>query len=724
MIPRQLDGLRFNRVTFKEKRAFEKEWQNNHYSYEEIQKYFPKENYGVICGKDIRVLDDDTKDKKLVKLFVNTFGQTFKVRDHLYFRFDNKHENKIILFDGDNHAGEVQGKNTYVVGPGSTHPCGDKYIQKNDLEIITISYDKFVGAFEKYINGIEPMEKIKDVSYNAEDDKFIKDVKKKWEIGNRQELTLSVAGYLRKEKRLGLNSILGIIRRICMDCNDTDYKERMAAVRATFDKDEQDVRGYAGLKEQDISPESEVYNIFTPEGQAKQFYKDQPYFYDNVKTFHLWNKEDRFWETCDEIDMLNKLKINIPNANTINSKTKSEIITAFKQVGRTKKPEDAPKTWVQFKNKIVDIISGEEFEPSPKYFTTNPIPWDISDDDSTPTIDRLIEEWVVDNVSQDKTYIKTMKEIIAYTICSDQFLQRLFAFCGAGMNGKGTFIKLLTKFIGNKNYCASDIKVLSTNNFESSALHRKLACVMGEVDASDLKNTNTIKKLAGEDDMRFEFKGKGSFTEESITTCLIATNSMPTTPDKSMGFYRRWLIVDFPHQFSVKRDLIGQIPDSELENLGRCCLNLLKEMQETNKITNEGDLKQREERFEERSNPIMKFIDNECEEDMSGKIEIRDFCNTFNEYLKSKHLRVISPKVITKMLKEEGFEVSPRKIIKGTDVVSVRCVTNLRLKLRLPRLLQKSQVKIYTRKTTSKNCSNRGNRSFEDSPQETEVSSL
>jgi hypothetical protein len=35
--------------------------------------------------------------------------------------------------------------------------------------------------------------------------------------------------------------------------------------------------------------------------------------------------------------------------------------------------------------------------------------------------------------------------------------------------------------------------------------------------------------------MRFEFKGKGSFTEESITTCLIATNSMPTTPDKSMG---------------------------------------------------------------------------------------------------------------------------------------------------------------------------------------------
>ena len=52
----------------------------------------------------------------------------------------------------------------------------------------------------------------------------------------------------------------------------------------------------ASLKKETVTPDSEIYNIFSPEGQAKQFYKDQPYFYDNVKTFHLWNKEDKFWE--------------------------------------------------------------------------------------------------------------------------------------------------------------------------------------------------------------------------------------------------------------------------------------------------------------------------------------------------------------------------------------------------------------------------------------------
>ena len=481
------------------------------------------------------------------------------------------------------------------------------------------------------------------------------------------------------------------------------------------------------IKDREIIEESKemAYNIFTPEGQAKQFYLNQPFFYDTIKTFHLWVDEEGCWESCDEIDMLNKLKINIPNADTINSKIRNEIITALKQVGREKKPEDIPKTWIQFKDKIVDIISGEEFSPSPKYFTTNPLPWKLGDSDKTSVMDTLIKEWVVDDVTQDITYVKTMKEIIAYTICSDQFLQRMFAFCGAGMNGKGTFLKLLTKFIGDKNYCASDIKILSTNNFEAASLYKKLGCIMGEVDAGDLKNTNTIKKLSGEDSMRYEFKGRGSFTEDSITTCLIATNSLPTTPDKSLGFYRRWLIVDFPHQFSVKRDLIGQIPDEEFENLGRFCLNAIKEMYITNKITNEGTMNDRESRFEDRSNPIMKFIENECTEDFDGKIEIREFCNAFNSYLKSRHLRIQTPIMIGKMLRNEGFEINPRKILRGADVISAKCVTGLCINTtRTTTTTPFSSQNIHIE--TTQNSGSLGSSSSSDnitkSPQETEVS--
>ena len=437
---------------------------------------------------------------------------------------------------------------------------------------------------------------------------------------------------------------------------------------------------FSGKNKDVIVKEDNPYEIFGIRGQVEHFYKLQPFFYDSIGMFHLWEKDLGKWSSCDKVDMLNVLQKNIPGVDTINAKMKNEIISALEQVGRNKKPKDIPKTWIQFKDKIVDILTGEEFNASPEYYTTNPISWNIGDSNETPTIDKLIREWVVDSDYQNETYIKTMKQIIAYTICSDQFMQRMVALCGAGLNGKGTFVKLLTKFIGIENTCASDLRILSTNNFEASSLYKKLLCIMGEVDTTDLKNTNTIKKLSGEDTMRFEFKGKGSFTDESITTCIIQTNSLPTTPDKSLGFYRRWLIIDFPHQFTVKRDLIGQIPDIEFENLGRCCLELLKEMYESNKFENEGELNDRMNRYEERSNPLLRFIESECVEEMGNKISVKEFCNEFNKYLKNKHLRIQNPKIIKKSMKDEGFEDTPRKILVGAEVLSIRCFLNIKLR--------------------------------------------
>ncbi len=160
-IPKQLKQNRFLRVRFKDKKAFELSWQKNPYTYEEIQQYFPKENYGVICGKELRALDDDTPNKGLIKLYNENFQETFQVRGHVYFKFDNKHEDKIIfehktlIFPDSNgkdtnHMGELQGSNTYVVGAGSTHPSGEKYEIVKDLPIATISYDKFVEVFGEY----------------------------------------------------------------------------------------------------------------------------------------------------------------------------------------------------------------------------------------------------------------------------------------------------------------------------------------------------------------------------------------------------------------------------------------------------------------------------------------------------------------------------------------------------------------------------------------------
>lgn len=70
-----------------------------------------------------------------------------------------------------------------------------------------------------------------------------------WVEGKRQELAMSLAGWLRKSKRLGASSVRDIIAEICKRAKDKDVAERIAAVVETFKKDEPKVKGISGLKD-------------------------------------------------------------------------------------------------------------------------------------------------------------------------------------------------------------------------------------------------------------------------------------------------------------------------------------------------------------------------------------------------------------------------------------------------------------------------------------------
>jgi len=260
-------------------------------------------------------------------------------------------------------------------------------------------------------------------------------------------------------------------------------------------------------------------------------------------------------------------------------------------------------------------------------------------------------------------------------------MQRLVALVGGGSNGKGTFIKLLKKFIGKENLCTSELRELSQGGFETSAIYKKLVCFMGEVSYDDLKNTNQIKKLTGEDDIRFCFKDKTAFTDSSITTLISATNSLPNTPDKTLGFYRRWLIIDFPNQFaSINKDLIADISEEEFSNLATKVLKILKELYETQKFTNEGNFEDRMNRYEERSNPVQKFIETHCSEVIGDKIELRVLGTAFNEYARDNHLRIMNVRQISKILKDDGYDMGNRKVDVEGEKISKYFILNLALK--------------------------------------------
>jgi P4 family phage/plasmid primase-like protien len=382
---------------------------------------------------------------------------------------------------------------------------------------------------------------------------------------------------------------------------------------------------------------------------ADDFLQKQPIFFDKTKIWWAWNFENYCWKRIDETDIANAIYEKYDISAITKEGTKSEILNALRMKGRKNKPLEAKKTWVQFKKKIIDLATGDEFEASPEYFVTNPIPWDLGETEDTPTIDKFFVEWV------GEKYARTLLEIVSFVVVSDYPLHRIFCLVGAGRNGKTTFLNLLTHFVGLDNTVATDMEQLVESNFESSRLFRKLLCVMGEINTTIFKRTNTIKKLVGDDLMRVEFKGKDGFDSKNYAKILIATNKLPETTDKTAGFYSKWVIVDFPNQFKENPYLLDTVPEIEYSNLARKCLRVLKEVLNAGLFSNEGSFEEKEVRYEERASPLREFLLLECETGRDFHVPLWEIFEAYSEYLAQRNFRSVKKRELTVLLENKGF---------------------------------------------------------------------
>ncbi len=396
--------------------------------------------------------------------------------------------------------------------------------------------------------------------------------------------------------------------------------------------------------------------VFDKKELARDIIKLQPCFYDKAKNWWLWSWTETRWERVDETDILNAIDKQA-TINTINSKEKTEMLEALKQVSRLNAPQPIKNTWIQFHNLIVDIETGEQFPAKSEYFVTNPIPWELDADgfSETPIMDRIFAEWVGQN------NVKTLYEILAYCLIPNYPIHRIFCFIGGGMNGKSCFLNLLRKFIGSKNCCSTELDTLLQSRFEVTRLHKKLVCQMGETNFSEMSKTSVLKKLSGGDLIGFEYKNKDPFEEINYAKILIATNNLPTTTDKTIGFYRRWMIIDFPNQFSEKKDILSEITNEEYGALAVKCSLILKDLLTERAFTNEGTVEERIKKYEDHSNPLGKFMEEYTEEDFDNYIWKYDFSKKLNDWCKENRFREISDVAIGKKMKALGISQQLKK---------------------------------------------------------------
>lgn len=686
--------FRFVLISPKEKKPIEDKWttEANYPHYHPKIKYHTG-NIGILTGIGNLVIFDC--DCLQAENLARQFGTTLVIgtsttpegyrKKHFYFFSGLK--DRQVLDDYDKHLGEIQAKGQQCLIPPSIHPSGAKYEVLEDNPIRTVKEEDLLRAISPFVDSKRGAISKRTDTLKEETDSICAEIKEKIKVSDLLkkygfDMTKNPTKCLWHESQGGQCFSYEADLWHCFHCERAGniFHLMMAHEGVSFVEAKRKLTKEANIdiekkRKQKVKLKTAMENYANYISMANAFVEQQPLFYDKHKSWWMWDFEECKYELVDETDIMNAVDDSLESAAfTIRSKEKTEILESLKRVGRKNIPKEFPRTWVQFRNRIINLDTNEETEPTPEYFCTNPIPWDVGETDETPIMDRIFSEWA------HSDYVPMLREIIAYCVLQDYPLHRIFCLTGGGSNGKSKYLGIIKKFVGEDNVVSTSLERLISGRFETACLHKKLVVQMGETNFHTLEKTDIIKRATGGDLIAGEYKGKPKFDFYNYGKFIIATNTLPVTMDKTSGFYRRWLIIDFPNKFSEKRDVLNDVPEHEYENLANRCVKILVQILKDRQFTNEGTEDDRMKRFEERSNPVLMFINNGFAQGANCKIPFSELAEEIETYLAENNLRKMSKLEIGKIIRNEGYEIKKTSAERGGETINGRWVLGIDLK--------------------------------------------
>lgn len=165
-----------------------------------------------------------------------------------------------------------------------------------------------------------------------------------------------------------------------------------------------------------------------------------------------------------------------------------------------------------------------------------------------PEFDKFLSQVVHEDV------ISMVWELIGYLVYSGNPLHKAVMLVGHGRNGKGTLLRVLGALLGVENVSAVSLADMAGDRFSAAQLLGKIANIAGDIDGKYLETTARFKAITGEDLVSAERKYGDRFDFTPWAVPVFSANKIPGSADVTTGYLARWVVVEFPHDFTGGED--------------------------------------------------------------------------------------------------------------------------------------------------------------------------
>ncbi len=209
------------------------------------------------------------------------------------------------------------------------------------------------------------------------------------------------------------------------------------------------------------------------------------------------------------------------------------------------KIQDNPKHLRPIGNGLWDIKKKETIDFTPEYVFLSKIEINHVDGADCPKFKTFLKQ-----VLETDKEILVAQEWLGYCLLNDVRFSKALLLYGDGENGKSVLLNVIKHFLGQKNVTSISLQYLESNPFAPARLFGKSANIFADLPKKALSQTSVFKMAVAGDALSGEKKGKDSFEFIPSLKLMFSCNEPPRTPDRTRGFFRRWIILDFKQHFS------------------------------------------------------------------------------------------------------------------------------------------------------------------------------
>lgn len=248
-------------------------------------------------------------------------------------------------------------------------------------------------------------------------------------------------------------------------------------------------------------------------------------------------------------------------------KFRSDLLLQFlSEAYLNTEPKNDKVTLINLRNGTyhVNIAGKSELKDFQKEdWLTHQLPFDYNPGAESPLFNKYLDE-----VLPDKEKQRILAEFTAsvFVKASTMKLEKMLVLLGGGSNGKSLYSDIINALLGFENVSNYGLKDLCDDNKYSRAhIGNKLLNYSSELSSSI--DVNNFKLLASGEPAQARSPYKEPVMLRNYAKLACNTNILPKDTEKSNGFFRRWLIIEFDQTIPPEkqdRTLVGKIIENEL----------------------------------------------------------------------------------------------------------------------------------------------------------------